>query len=132
MVHMIDNFLNDLKVKRFISVSKDTDFDLIYKLKDEGLIENKSKFEYRLTKEGIKAADIGYDKYIQSLDLESNQSFKYSADKTTNSLNPKSQKKLIKGLKWSWKLISENPLISIIIVAIIFYLIKTTFGIELN
>jgi hypothetical protein len=51
MVHMIDNFLNDLKVKGFMAFGKEANFDLIYKLKYEGLIKNKSKFEYRLTKE---------------------------------------------------------------------------------
>ena len=67
-----------------------------------------------------------------SLAALSNQPLKYSAHKTTKTLNPKFQTKLIKGLKWSWKLISENALISAIVVAIIFYLIKTIFGLELK
>jgi predicted transcriptional regulator len=68
MTHnMIDNFLNDLRIQNFVSVDKDTNFDLIYKLKDDGIIENKSQNEYRLTNEGRKAANMGYDKYIQSL-----------------------------------------------------------------
>jgi hypothetical protein len=42
---MIDNFLNDLKVKRFISVTGDTEnFDIIRKLEAEGLIEKKSQY----------------------------------------------------------------------------------------
>lgn len=66
---MIDNFLNDLKVKRFISVSKDTEnFDMIRKLEAEGLIEKKSKHSYQLTKDGYKAADMGYDEFHLSLD----------------------------------------------------------------
>ena len=67
-----------------------------------------------------------------SLAALSNQPLKYSAHNTTKTLNPKFQTKLIKGLKWSWKLISENALISAIVVAIIFYLIKTIFGLELK
>jgi len=65
---MIDNFLNDLKVKRFISVSKDNEnFDIIRKLEAEGLIEKKSQYTYQLTGDGYKAADIGYDAFHLSL-----------------------------------------------------------------
>jgi hypothetical protein len=67
---MIDNFLNDLKVKGFISVSKDTEnFDTIRKLEAEGLIEKKSQYTYILTNDGHNAADMGYDKFHLSLDL---------------------------------------------------------------
>jgi hypothetical protein len=67
---MIDNFLNDLKVKRFMAFGKEANFDLIRKLEAEGLIEKKNTNDYQLTKDGYKAADMGYSEYHLSLDLE--------------------------------------------------------------
>jgi len=106
---MIDKFLNDLKVKRFMSVSKNTDFDFIYKMEDEGLIENKSKNKYRLTKEGIEAANMGYDKYIQSSLLENHSTTKAPTEK------PKHIKAIISN-GW-WKIVI--PIIVGIIILII-------------
>ena len=130
---MKNDLLIEIKNKRFIATSKNFKyFDILYELKAEGLIENKSKNEYRLTKKGYKAADMEYDKYIQSLEILSNQSLNQRAETTTKNKNPNSQRKLNKGLIWFWKLISENALISTIIVAIIFYIIKLLLNIDLK
>jgi len=129
---MIDNFLNDLKVKRFMAFGKEADFDLIYKLKQEGLIENKSKHEYQLTKEGYKAADMGYDKYIQSLEFLSNQSLANNADITIKKPKQKRQKKISKSLLKIWEIVSNNPLISTVLAVIIIYLISLIFNIDLK
>ena len=112
--------------------------------KDFGLIERLGEESFRLTKNGWdfssfsnlkqeKKSEFINNDFRDSTIGQVNQSSNFSNNPQTIKITAKSNKEQKKGfIIRFWKLISENKLISGILLIVIVYLIKVIFGIDLK
>tara|TARA_B110000259_G_C13859368_1_gene340192 strand:+ start:77 stop:607 length:531 start_codon:yes stop_codon:yes gene_type:complete len=146
---LVDNLSTEEKIElddelKIIGVSKRY-FDII----------NDETGWYSLSEKGLKLKELGgqleYKKYIEEKELKNSglninvsnliqgdnygtqSSSNFSNNPHTNNINanikPTEKKNLIRRF---WKLISENKLISSVVIIIILYVVKVVFGIDLK